>query len=67
MVGVKELKEKRLNLCRSVVNNFSIVKIDGLAVLGEYLDGGNLIISQEAIGIKKARTLLTAQLRNRRS
>ena len=29
MAGVKKLKEKRLNPCRSVVNNFSIVKIEG--------------------------------------
>jgi len=33
MVGVNKLKEKRLNPCRSVVNNFSIVKIEGWAVL----------------------------------
>ncbi len=33
MVGVEELKEKRLNPCRSVVNNFSVVKIEGLTVL----------------------------------
>jgi len=45
MVGVEELKEMRLNLCRSVVNNFSIVKIEGLTVLREYLDESNLIIS----------------------
>jgi len=35
MVGVKKLKEMRLNPCRSVVNNFSIVKIEGWAVLGD--------------------------------
>jgi hypothetical protein len=33
MVGVKKLKEKRLNPCRSVVNNFSMVKTEGWAVL----------------------------------
>jgi hypothetical protein len=35
MVGVEELKERRLNPSRSVVNNFSIVKIEGLTVLRE--------------------------------
>jgi len=33
MVGVKKLNEMRVNPCRSVVNNFSIVKIKGWAVL----------------------------------
>ena len=33
MVGVKKLNEMRVNPCRSVVNNFSIVKTDGLTVL----------------------------------
>jgi hypothetical protein len=32
MVGVKKLNKKRMNPCRSVVNNFSIVKIEGWAV-----------------------------------
>ena len=51
MVGIEELKEMRLNLCRSVVNNLGIVKIEGLTVRRENLDESNLIISQEAIGI----------------
>ena len=33
MVGVKKLNEKRVNPCRSVVNNLGIVKIKGWAVL----------------------------------
>jgi hypothetical protein len=33
MVGVKKLNEMRVNPCRGVVNNFSIVKIEGYAVL----------------------------------
>jgi hypothetical protein len=32
MVGAKKLNEMRVNPCRSVVNNFSIVKIEGWAV-----------------------------------
>ncbi len=43
MVGVKKLNEKRMNPCRGVVNNFSIVKIEGLAVLRDKLDRRNLI------------------------
>tara|TARA_R110002124_G_scaffold149423_1_gene315553 strand:+ start:390 stop:623 length:234 start_codon:yes stop_codon:yes gene_type:complete len=65
MVGVKKLKETRLNPCRSVVNNFSIVKIEGWAVLrdtlpaaGRELDGSNLCTGQVAIGIKRAGALL---------
>jgi hypothetical protein len=33
MVGAKKLNEMRLNPCRSVVNNFSMVKTEGWAVL----------------------------------
>ncbi len=43
MVGVEELKEMRLNPCRSVVNNLGVVKIEGLAVLRDKLDRRNLI------------------------
>lgn len=37
MVGVKKLNEKRVNPCRSVVNNLGVVKIKGWAVLRDTL------------------------------
>jgi len=68
MVGVKKLNEKRVNPCRSVVNNFSIVKTEGWAVLrdtlpaaGRELDG-YLFIGQVAIGIKRAGALLDCSI-----
>jgi len=68
MVGVKKLNEMRLNPCRGVVNNFSIVKI--IRILRSWeteCSEGNSIIGCMTIGIKRSGALLTAQTRNRRN
>lgn len=68
MVGVKKLNEMRMNPCRGVVNNFSIVKIIRIQRSCETENSKrNSIIGCSAIGIKRAGALLTAQTWNRRN
>jgi hypothetical protein len=68
MVGVKKLNEMRMNPCRGVVNNFSIVKIIRILRSCETkCRECNSIIDYMTIGIKRAGALLTAQAWNRRN
>jgi hypothetical protein len=68
MVGARKLNEMRMNPCRGVVNNFSIVKIIRILRSCETkCSERNSIIGYMAIGIKRAGSLLTAQTRNRRN